>query len=246
MKRFALCVVLAGLLALPARAAIWFGGATGSIDILGQIGMDPGLPSTDFAHFSRGLARPLSGPFQQTFQDSISDPRYGLVSAMASQMSSINQTPDGQLIGASFAATSAVSAATLFPYGSCTQALSTQTFYFQVTDTPAHYTIKYLFTPLGPIADSYLALRDITGGTFTIIAQAASGLTDHNGDTLTGTLSPGWYSFLSYVQSDTLAPTAQAVALANSMTLTFGISPAPEPATLLLLALGTFFALRRR
>lgn len=245
MRLCALLVVLAGVLALPARGAVLFGNATGNVDIVSQVGQAFQLPASDVAHFSHDVSRPASGLFQQTLQDSLSSGQYGTVSAMASQVSFFDQS-QGELTGASFAGTSAVTAATFAPYGSNTLARSEQLFTFQVAQEPEDYTLAIHFTPLGATAGSYVVLRSISGVPNALLAEAASNTAASGAVTLTGTLQPGWYSIYSCVQSGALAPATPTVAFADSMTYTFSITTTPEPATVALLALGGLLIRRRR
>ena len=244
MRRIALALVAASLFALPAQGAVTLISNTGQVDILGQVGIDPQLPASDVAHFSQSVPRTDSGLFQQNVYDVRSSAQYGTISAMASQVSSFDLAPDGQLTGASFAGTAAVTTATFSPYGSNTQANSTLSFLFQVTDQSVDYTLQVGFFPLNSLGVSAVQLWNTALST--PIEAAYSESATANGVLLTGTLQPGWYQMNLWTSDGGMASTTTNIAWASSLVSTLTLTPAPEPVTLAMLALGGSALLRRR
>jgi len=240
MQRTALAMALAGLLVVPAWGMVTLLSASGQVDIAGTLGTIVGSPPVVVEQFAENVPRADLGLFQQSLHKSVQSGQYGTVDAMASQVSSFSTT-GGQLTGASFAGTAAITAGTFAPMGSAARAESTFDFTFQITGQSAALSIVGSLTPLGATAGPSLILRD--AGSSTILAKVESLTAGTNAFGISGFLPPGQYSLSAYVgQNNPYAPPG-VLAHSYSMVYTFIV---PEPISLSLLAIGGLAVARRR
>jgi hypothetical protein len=242
MQRYALALVVAPLFALPVHGAITLVSSTREVSTVALVALDPSQPGTAVASYHDYIPGPGAGLFQQNLYNVLSDPAYGTISSMASQMSCFSLAPDNQRTGASFAATSAVTAATFSPYGSHTNAFSVAYFHFRVTDAPVDYDLAIGLAPLGSPAGSAVQLWDVKS--CTILLAVGSDLAQNSGIHATGTLQPGLYQLVAWTGFTVDAPAASNVAHAGSAS--YNLALTPEPVSPALLALGGLALLRRR
>ncbi len=240
MRRIALAMAVAGLFAMPAWGVVTLLSANGQVDIAGTLGTIVGSPPVVVGQFAENVPRAGLGLFQQSLHNSVQSGQYGTVDAMASQVSSFS-TFGGQLTGASFAGTAAITAATFAPMASAATAESIFNFTFQITGQSTALSIVGSLTPLGAAAGPSLILRD--AGSSTVIAKVESLTAGTNSFNVSGVLPAGIYSLSAYVGENVPYAPPGVLARAYSMAYTFNI---PEPTSLALVALGALVAGRRR
>jgi hypothetical protein len=241
MRRTALAMALAGSFAMPAWGMVTAVSVGGYVDIAGTLGTIVGSPPVVVGQFAENQPRLTLVAEKYSLQNAFNSIQYGTVSAMASHISSFDLSGGGQLSGASFAGTAAITAATFAPMASALKAESAFDFGFRITGQSAGFSIVGSLTPLGAAAGPTLTLMD--AGSSTVIAKVESLTAGTESFTISGYLPPGVYSLSAYVGETVPYAPPGVLARAYSMEYTFNI---PEPMSLVLVIFGALVAARRR